>query len=115
MKVSDGWSNAWDFIDVVYGFWCIGVSGHDFCTWFTIVELVGIEYRGFIDCCTSILFNIRVSVLRLMMLTFNGMIHSLSTGHHQNFNTDASDILSWRFVHHICLPHLHQRLICSHH
>ena len=64
------------------------------CTWFNAVLLVGTYSRGFIDCFPSGLFNIRVSVLGLVMLDFNDMRHIFTTGHRQPFNTAAYDILT---------------------
>ena len=84
-------------------------------TWFTNVGLIETENLEFIDCFPSGLFIISVSVLRLVMLDFNCMHRIIATGHLQHFNTAPYDILFWIFVHHIYLPHLYHRYICSQH
>ena len=61
-------------------------------TWFTTVELFGTKNMEFLDCCTYGLFNIRVSVLRLLMFLFNGVHHNISTCYHKKFYTPASDV-----------------------
>ena len=61
-------------------------------TWFTTVGLYETENMESLDCVTSGLFSCRMSVLRLVMFSLNGMHHSLSTGHLQPVNTSASDI-----------------------
>ena len=87
MEVSDGWFNYCEFIYVVYGFrWFGGVY-----LWFDTVGLVGTENLEFIDCLTYGVFSIRVSVLRLAMIDFNWMLHSLTTGHRNPLNNATSD------------------------
>ena len=60
--------------------------------WLTIVGMDLIEYMELIDCFPSRLFNIMVSVLRLVMFAFNGMHQNLATGHLKPFDTYVSDI-----------------------
>ena len=63
------------------------------CTWCTTVLPIGTEQRAFIYCFIFLMFSSRVSVLGFGMFAFNGMRHSIVTGHHQPIITAASDIL----------------------
>ena len=66
-----------------------GILSMDVFTWFTIVGLDGTEYMEFLDFCQPGLFNSRISVLRLVVFSFNGSRQILDTGHRHNLNTSA--------------------------
>ena len=65
---------------IFHGF---GRSAIGVWTWSNIFGLDGMEYNEFRDYRSSRIFNRRVSLLILLMLAFNGIRHSLVTGHHQ--------------------------------
>ena len=90
VKIVDDWFNTRYLIDILMVYHGLGSSAISDWVWSKTFVLDGTEYNYFSYCHSSGLFNWIVSLFRLVVLSLNGIRHSMVTSHHQPFNTAVS-------------------------